>query len=196
MKPSLPAATILIATVLCASAQADDAEALAKVQAAELAQQTISAAYVATGDSDALRSSCYKQDKAPACFDSAFFARVNALKAKKVSPKTCREFGFANEYFGNGSMPMSVGLAPSKLIGLFQGEVTEIEGQSLVIYNSNTRQNAVVNISKSMVIAAETIVVGSSVLGYGVQTGVSKGRTANGSPVSIALISANCLGAD
>ncbi len=156
-------------------------------------QAAVTAAYVATGDFEALKSSCYGQTAVTTCLDEAFLARVAALKAKTAKPRTCREYGFANELFMNGSEPLRVSLTANPAVGFFQGEVIEIDGKAIAIFNGVTQQNGVVLADKAMLYGAN-ISVGSTLIGYGTQVRVSKAKTVAGVTTNIAIINAVCLG--
>lgn len=165
----------------------------AEAEARNLRQKKINERYAASGDAEKLKLSCYEDRDVSRCVDEAFMARVAALKAKTVQPVGCREFGLANGFFLNGSEPMAVSLSPSKLPGLFTGVVTNIEGRSLAIFNSDTGLNAIVRIEGSKLFEADQIAVQRVIVGYGTHAGTTQRRLLNGAVKSVAVISALCV---
>lgn len=176
--------------------KAEASEKTQKADADRSAKESIKVAYVASGDMEALKAGCYKVDDVSGCVDSAFFARAAELKAQRVQPRGCREYGFFHGYFMNGANPMAASLEPSKQPGLFQGEVQQIEGQRLAIFNRTTQQIAVVSVSRSQKFEGSRLAVGSQIVGYGVQTGTSQGKRATGAGTTISQIEASCVGPD
>jgi hypothetical protein len=96
----------------------------------------------------------------------------------------------------NGVDPMLVSLDAPKAPGIFLGEVTQIEGRKIAIYDAKTRRNAIVSIDGAKVFNGGQIAVGTVVVGYGKFTGSVQGRLVSGAPTTIATIAAECVGRD
>lgn len=158
-------------------------------------QEAVNAEYIRTTDQFALMKNCANADRTSECERAAFNARAEAVKAKQVQPANCTEYGAYTGFNNNLIDPMAASLDRSKTPGPFWGEIQQIDGRKLVIFNPQTRMNAIVDVSKAQIFSGHAIRVGQRVNGFGVQTGQTQGRRANGAATTIALVAASCTGA-
>ncbi|MDQ0590999.1 hypothetical protein [Variovorax paradoxus] len=131
---------------------------------------------------------------ADACEKRVTEAREGSLRTKTVNPQNCREWGVANGYDKSTLDASAISLRRSSDIGAFGGKITQMDGETLVIYNPITGSNSIVNATGSKVFGGDNIVVGSVVAGYGIQTGSVQGRLVSGQASTFAKITSKCIG--
>ncbi|MBC7618171.1 MAG: hypothetical protein H7293_04135, partial [Candidatus Saccharibacteria bacterium] len=78
--------------------------------------------------------------------------------------------------------------------GTFKGEVTQINGKTLTLYDPAARSNAIVLVdSKTQIFNSGGVAVGVVVNGAGVQTGTHQVKLTSGQASTIASITARCI---
>lgn len=131
---------------------------------------------------------------ANACGKRVMESRDSGLRSKTITPASCRDWGVANGYDKSKLDASAVSLQRSSDVGVFGGQVTQIDGENIVVYNPISRSNSIINVSGSKVFGGGSIIVGSGIAGYGVQTGSSQGRLVSGQGSTFAKISSKCIG--
>lgn len=130
------------------------------------------------------------------CVPIAEPAFIRALRAKRFPPDNCRKWGLANTHEGETlSSAMRVSIGSDGKLGSFSGEVTQIDGKTIALYNRDTRSNAIAVIDgKTQVFNGDQVAVGLAVYGVGIQTSTRQVKLASGLASSVAVISAKCIG--
>ena len=130
------------------------------------------------------------------CIPIAQPALIRALRAKKFPPDNCRKWALANTVEGT-ALPsvMRVSIASDAKLGTFSGEVVQIDGKTLTVYDRNTRSNAIAVVDgKTQIFNGDQVAVGLTIYGVGVQTATRQVTLASGQASSVAVISAKCIG--
>jgi len=175
----------------------------AAAQASMREQSEAIARRIEAGDASAWRN-CSKEPSGSdtsvefynTCVPIAEPAFIRALRDKKFPPDNCRKWGLANTHEGKTlSNAMRVSIGSDGKLGSFSGEVTQIYGKTLALYNRDTSSNAIVVVDgKTQVFNGDRVAVGLAIYGVGIQTSTRQVKLASGLASSVAVISAKCIG--
>jgi hypothetical protein len=122
-------------------------------------------------------------------------AYIKALRTKKSLPKNCEQWGMANTQDGS-IIPsvIRVSLNSTGQLGEFSGEISQINGSSLVVYDKASRLNAIINTDKNTKFFSDPMIaMGLIGSGIGIQTGTRQVKLASGQASTISVITAKCL---
>ncbi|MCY1299842.1 hypothetical protein D9M70_493850 [compost metagenome] len=118
--------------------------------------------------------------------------RNAALAAKQLQPLGCEDLAFYDG-FGAPKFNMRVSLTGGTgQVVKFGGEILQGEDSTLVVYNAQTKSNAIIRYTDSTHIFNE-ISIGGGVVGYGKVEGSSSVTLTSGQQTQIPVIEALCL---
>lgn len=129
------------------------------------------------------------------CINKVDVAYIKALRTKKFEPENCRQWGYANTRDG-AIIPsiIRVSIDSGSHLGAFSGEITQIDGKTIVIYDKASRLNAVIILdNKTKIYDSNMVSVGLAATGIGIQTGSRQVKLATGQGSTVAVISAKCV---
>lgn len=130
------------------------------------------------------------------CIPIAERALAKALRAKKFLPENCRMWDIANSRDGESThSAMRVSMGSDGKNGFFNGEVTQINGKTITVFNRASQLNAIVVLdNKTQVFNGQMVAIGLPVYGIGIQTEARQVTLANLQASTIPVIAAKCVG--
>ncbi|MCZ4324619.1 hypothetical protein [Pseudomonas anguilliseptica] len=118
--------------------------------------------------------------------------RNEALAAKQLQPEDCEDLAFYDG-FGAPKFNMRVSLAGGNgQVVKFGGEILDGEDSTIIVYNAQTKSNAIIRYTDATRIFNE-VSIGGGVVGYGAVEGSSSVTLASGQQTKIPVIEAFCL---
>lgn len=129
------------------------------------------------------------------CNSKVNVAAAKALRAKKLQPFNCQQWSIANTREGETvANAMRVSLNTTGQTGMFSGQILQLNGGTLVIYDSASRLNAIINTDKKTIFYSDSeLSIGRGGFGFGIQTGSRQVSLASGQASTISVITAKCI---